>query len=166
VTAAAPPTPTYHTCTQPPFTFRPHPSPSVLSPCQALKTSKGDRGQRVGKMPQLAEFQFFNTKRLTELYEKEHAAEQHKGLMAQKEANLKGQVSVCVWGGIWLQELAVLGCVTDERPGCLHGATASLMPAATDAFPCLHLCCCCCCCLLSVGAACLLSVVCCCCCCL
>lgn len=60
---------------------------------QALKTGKGDRGQRVGKMPQLAEFQFFNTKRLTELYEKEHAYEQHKAIMAQKEANLKQQVS-------------------------------------------------------------------------
>jgi hypothetical protein len=61
--------------------------------CQALKTGKGDRGQRVGKMPQLAEFQFFNTKRLTELYEKEHAYEQHKAIMTTKEANLKGQVS-------------------------------------------------------------------------
>jgi hypothetical protein len=44
-------------------------------------------------MPQLAEFQFFNTKRLTELYEKEHAYEQHKAIMTTKEANLKGQVS-------------------------------------------------------------------------
>lgn len=58
---------------------------------QALKTSKGDRGQRVGKMPLLADFQFFNTKRLTELYEKEHTHEQHKALMSQKEANLKQQ---------------------------------------------------------------------------
>jgi hypothetical protein len=66
---------------------------------QALKTGKGDRGTRVGKMPQLAEFQFFNTKRLTELYEREHAAEQHKALMAQKEANLKAQVGVFRWWG-------------------------------------------------------------------
>lgn len=50
-------------------------------------------------MPQLAEFQFFNTKRLTELYEREHAAEQHKALMAQKEANLKAQVGVFRWWG-------------------------------------------------------------------
>eukprot|EP00879_Flechtneria_rotunda_P016500 GHRR01017268.1.p1 GENE.GHRR01017268.1~~GHRR01017268.1.p1 ORF type:complete len:382 (+),score=148.76 GHRR01017268.1:170-1147(+) len=46
---------------------------------------------RVGKMPPLADFQFFNTKRLTELYEKEHAAEQHKALLAQREAALKQQ---------------------------------------------------------------------------
>eukprot|EP00879_Flechtneria_rotunda_P001459 GHRR01001613.1.p1 GENE.GHRR01001613.1~~GHRR01001613.1.p1 ORF type:complete len:1090 (+),score=452.35 GHRR01001613.1:198-3467(+) len=60
---------------------------------QALKTGKGDRSgtMRVGKMPPLADFQFFNTKRLTELYEKEHAAEQHKALLAQREAALKQQ---------------------------------------------------------------------------
>jgi len=59
-------------------------------------------------MPLLADFQFFNTKRLTELYEKEHTHEQHKALMSQKEANLKQQVCVggvfawvcvCWWGG-------------------------------------------------------------------
>lgn len=66
-----------------------------LSRLQALKTSKADRGTRVGKMPQLAEFQFFNTKRLTELYEREHAYEQHKAILGQKEANLKQQVRVC-----------------------------------------------------------------------
>lgn len=36
--------------------------------------------------------QFFNIKRLTELYEREHAAEQHRSLMTQKEATLRGQV--------------------------------------------------------------------------
>lgn len=50
-------------------------------------------------MPQLAEFQFFNTKRLTELYEKEHAYEQHKAIMAQKETNLKQQVRLGGWRG-------------------------------------------------------------------
>eukprot|EP00775_Hariotina_reticulata_P010968 gene10968-11123_t len=59
---------------------------------QALKTGKSDRsGTRVGKMPPLADFQFFNTRRLTELYEREHMAEQHKNLMAQKEAALRQQ---------------------------------------------------------------------------
>lgn len=63
---------------------------------QALKTGKSDRSTatRIGKMPVLNDFQFFNVKRLTELYEKEHAAEQHRSLMAQKETALKGQVSV------------------------------------------------------------------------
>lgn len=60
---------------------------------QALKTGKSERAAtRIGKMPAMADFQFFNTRRLTELYEREHAAEQHKQLMAQKEANLRGQV--------------------------------------------------------------------------
>jgi hypothetical protein len=60
---------------------------------QALKTGKSDRsGTRVGKMPLLADFQFFNTRRLTELYEREHMAEQHKNLMAHKEAQLRQQV--------------------------------------------------------------------------
>jgi hypothetical protein len=60
---------------------------------QALKTGKSDRAAtRIGKMPAMADFQFFNTRRLTELYEREHAAEQHKQLMAQKEATLRGQV--------------------------------------------------------------------------
>eukprot|EP00878_Enallax_costatus_P003452 GHUV01003663.1.p1 GENE.GHUV01003663.1~~GHUV01003663.1.p1 ORF type:complete len:1042 (+),score=456.73 GHUV01003663.1:458-3583(+) len=60
---------------------------------QALKTGKSDRSTatRIGKMPVLNDFQFFNVKRLTELYEKEHAAEQHRALMAQKESALKGQ---------------------------------------------------------------------------
>ncbi|WIA10295.1 hypothetical protein OEZ86_000436 [Tetradesmus obliquus] len=59
---------------------------------QALKTGKSERAAtRIGKMPAMADFQFFNTRRLTELYEREHAAEQHKQLMAQKEANLRGQ---------------------------------------------------------------------------
>jgi hypothetical protein len=61
---------------------------------QALKTGKSDRAAtRIGKMPAMADFQFFNTRRLTELYEREHAAEQHKQLMAQKEATLRGQVT-------------------------------------------------------------------------
>lgn len=53
-------------------------------------------------MPLLADFQFFNTKRLTELYEKEHTHEQHKALMSQKETNLKQQVCVGVFGGVCL----------------------------------------------------------------
>ena len=71
----------------------------VLS-LQALKTGKSDRsGTRVGKMPLLADFQFFNTRRLTELYEREHIAEQHKHLMAQKEAQLRQQVIEGGWSG-------------------------------------------------------------------
>jgi hypothetical protein len=68
-------------------------SPSPHTALQALKTGKSDRAAtRIGKMPAMADFQFFNTRRLTELYEREHAAEQHKQLMAQKEATLRGQV--------------------------------------------------------------------------
>lgn len=72
---------------------------SVYALLQALKTGKSDRSTatRIGKMPVLNDFQFFNVKRLTELYEKEHAAEQHRSLMAQKEAALKGQVSLVGW---------------------------------------------------------------------
>lgn len=76
---------------------------------QALKTGKSDRSTatRIGKMPVLNDFQFFNVKRLTELYEKEHAAEQHRALMAQKEAALKGQVRVRV---LVISELFAAAC--------------------------------------------------------
>lgn len=90
--------------------------PSVPSPVpvwQALKTGKSDRSgpTRVGKMPAMADFQFFNTKRLTELYEKEHAAEQHKNLMAQKEAQLKAQVGSSA-------RMYVCSCVCETGSPC------------------------------------------------
>ena len=62
---------------------------------QALKTSKGERGggPRLPKMPQLQDFQFFNIRRLTELFERENAFEIHKHVLTAKKANLEGQVS-------------------------------------------------------------------------
>lgn len=41
------------------------------------KTTK-QTGPRLSKMPQLHDFQFYNTARLTELYEKDHAYEIYK----------------------------------------------------------------------------------------
>ena len=42
-------------------------------------------------MPNLYDFQFFNIPRIQELYEKEHAAEQHKHGLQEKESTLKKQ---------------------------------------------------------------------------
>eukprot|EP00891_Asterochloris_glomerata_P000647 jgi/Astpho2/647/Aster-04487 len=46
---------------------------------------------RVPRMPNLYDFQFFNIPRIQELYEKEHAAEQHKHSLQEKESTLKKQ---------------------------------------------------------------------------
>lgn len=65
-------------------------------PCvQALKSGKGDRGggPRLPKMPQLQEFQFYDVKRLTELFEKEQNFELFKHGQTQREAALKTSVS-------------------------------------------------------------------------
>ncbi|MEW5311445.1 MAG: hypothetical protein WDW38_003160 [Sanguina aurantia] len=57
---------------------------------QALKSGKGDRsGPRLPKMPQLQEFQFYDVKRLTELFEKEQNFELFKHSQTQREAALK-----------------------------------------------------------------------------
>lgn len=48
-------------------------------------------GPRVARMPVLQDFQFFNIKRIQELYEKENAFEAHKAAMAQKEAAARQQ---------------------------------------------------------------------------
>lgn len=45
-------------------------------------------------MPQMQDFQFFNTARLTEIYNKENAHEVHKHQQGQKEASLRSQVSL------------------------------------------------------------------------
>ena len=46
---------------------------------QAMNRGEGKKsGPRLSKMPQLHDFQFYNTVRLTELFEKEHAYELHK----------------------------------------------------------------------------------------
>ena len=43
-------------------------------------------------MPQFQDFQFFQTERLNELYEKEQAFELHKHSLAAKEAAARAQV--------------------------------------------------------------------------
>ena len=47
-------------------------------------------------MPQMQDFQFFNTARLTEIYNKENAHEVHKHQQGQKEASLRSQVRYAV----------------------------------------------------------------------
>jgi SWI/SNF-related matrix-associated actin-dependent regulator of chromatin subfamily A member 5 len=54
------------------------------------KVSKSS-GPRLSKIPQLHDFQFFNTTRLTEIYEKDHAYEIYKHQMSQKEAAARAQ---------------------------------------------------------------------------
>ena len=48
-------------------------------------------------MPQMQDFQFFNTARLTEIYNKENAHEVHKHQQGQKEASLRSQVRLAVF---------------------------------------------------------------------
>ena len=55
---------------------------------------RGPSGPRIPKMPKLEDFQFFDSKRLTELYEKEHAYELHKHHLAGKEADARQQVDI------------------------------------------------------------------------
>lgn len=59
----------------------------------AMKQTKAERtgGPRLPKMPQLQDFQFYNTRRLTELFERDADYERHKHAMAAKEASLKQQ---------------------------------------------------------------------------
>ncbi len=63
---------------------------------QALKAGGGGRGGggglRLPKMPALQDFQFFAVPRLTEIFERESAAELHKHALAQKEAAARAQV--------------------------------------------------------------------------
>ncbi len=60
----------------------------------AMAKTSGPRagGPRLPKMPALQDFQFFNTARLTELFEREQAHEIHKHVTAQKEAQARAQV--------------------------------------------------------------------------
>ncbi|GMH40196.1 hypothetical protein BSKO_08100 [Bryopsis sp. KO-2023] len=58
---------------------------------QAMKTGKSERstGPRLPKMPQLQDFQFFDVRRLTELFEQENAFEVWKHQQKQKEEQAK-----------------------------------------------------------------------------
>ena len=60
----------------------------------AMKSSKGEKagGPRLPKMPQLQDFQFYNTKRLMTIFEKENAFEIFRHQLAQKEAAARAQV--------------------------------------------------------------------------
>ena len=60
---------------------------------QTMKTNKPDRvsGPRLPKMPQLQDFQFFDLRRLTQLFEKENAHEVFKYWQKQKEEAARGQ---------------------------------------------------------------------------
>lgn len=65
----------------------------------ALKASGGgarQSGPRLPKMPQMQDFQFFDTSRLSEIYNKENAHEVHKHQLAQRETALRGQVRLCL----------------------------------------------------------------------
>mmetsp|Transcript_40687 Transcript_40687/g.90456 ORF Transcript_40687/g.90456 Transcript_40687/m.90456 type:complete len:1088 (-) Transcript_40687:511-3774(-) len=59
----------------------------------AMKAGTKERasGPRLPKMPQLQDFQFYNTKRLTELFEKQNMYEVFQHQQQQKESQLKGQ---------------------------------------------------------------------------
>mmetsp|Transcript_22804 Transcript_22804/g.58023 ORF Transcript_22804/g.58023 Transcript_22804/m.58023 type:complete len:1052 (-) Transcript_22804:484-3639(-) len=48
-------------------------------------------GPRLPKMPQLLDFQFFDTMRLTQLFDKDHTYELYKNQLAEKEKTLKNQ---------------------------------------------------------------------------
>lgn len=51
-------------------------------------------GPKLPKMPALQDFQFYQTERLKEIYEKEAAFELHQHSQAQKEAQARAQVSL------------------------------------------------------------------------
>ncbi|KAL4447228.1 hypothetical protein ABPG77_007261 [Micractinium sp. CCAP 211/92] len=60
---------------------------------QARKREYGPRntGPKLPKMPALQDFQFFNTARLTQLYEKDNTYEVHKHSQAQRESQMRQQ---------------------------------------------------------------------------
>lgn len=71
--------------------------PTGSVPCHAdgfnsVSLCRAPQQPRVPRMPNLYDFQFFNIPRIQELYEKEHAAEQHKHSLQEKESTLKKQV--------------------------------------------------------------------------
>lgn len=68
------------------------------------KSGKQERGSgpRLPKMPQLLDFQFFDTMRLTQLFDKEHTHELYKSQLAEKEKTLRNQVSWVGQGGCHL----------------------------------------------------------------
>ena len=60
---------------------------------QAASRKEGSKpsGPRLTKMPNLPDYQFFNTVRITELYKKQEALELHAHHMSQKEAAMRSQ---------------------------------------------------------------------------
>lgn len=60
---------------------------------QTMKSSKSERtlGPRLPKMPPLQDFQFYNVKRVTELFEKENGYELFKHELNQKRKNMENQ---------------------------------------------------------------------------
>ena len=79
----------------------------------SLKAAKDDKpkGPRLSKMPQLNDFQFFNTARIEELYAIEHAHEtwkfnqHHKRLELEKNGatpeEVEAQLNQCAAHGTW-----------------------------------------------------------------
>ena len=83
----------------------------------------------------LQDFQFYNVKRLTELFEKENSHEVFRHTLAAKEASMRAQVGGDkgasmraqvgggrgIGGGVWgvevLKKHGLGGLITDERPG-------------------------------------------------
>ena len=74
---------------------------ALTIPCSNPQAGGGGGGRQSGprlpKMPQMQDFQFFNTARLTEIYNKENAHEVHKHQQGQKEASLRSQVRLAVF---------------------------------------------------------------------
>jgi HAND len=84
------------------FITRKEPGKRALTiPCSNPQAGGGGGGRQSGprlpKMPQMQDFQFFNTARLTEIYNKENAHEVHKHQQGQKEASLRSQVRLPVF---------------------------------------------------------------------
>ena len=80
---------------------------ALTIPCSNPQAGGGGGGRQSGprlpKMPQMQDFQFFNTARLTEIYNKENAHEVHKHQQGQKEASLRSQVPLAVFQGMYRQ---------------------------------------------------------------
>jgi len=58
---------------------------------QARKEGSKPSGPRLTKMPNLPDYQFFNTERITELYKKQEAYDLHQHNLTQKEAAMRQQ---------------------------------------------------------------------------
>ena len=97
-----------------------------LGSLQAPGRERGQGGPRLPKMPVLQDFQFFDTPRLLQLYEQDHAFELHKHALAQREAAAKAQVrpgTLLVFGGLTCLAQAELLPQVVPR-GLIHEAQA------------------------------------------